>query len=238
LRISFFDSLRGFAMVLMAIYHFCFDLNYFGIIQQNMNQDPFWLWFRALIMTIFMGLIGIGLYLSGANFKARASRWRLIKIFYCALAISIVTYFATPESWIFFGVLHLAVLSTLLGPIFVKRPVWCLIVGIIFIVLPEIWRGIVFQKPILIVFGLSPFKPITEDFAPLFPWLGMVMIGVFLGWLVLNSDLGADTTSQNRSSWRSWEWPPLSRLGKHALLFYMIHQIILFPLAWLVSRFI
>ncbi|MES2074384.1 MAG: heparan-alpha-glucosaminide N-acetyltransferase domain-containing protein, partial [Pseudomonadota bacterium] len=46
------------AMILMTIYHFCFDLNQMNLIHQNLNTDEFWLNFRALIMTLFLSLVG------------------------------------------------------------------------------------------------------------------------------------------------------------------------------------
>ena len=39
-RFDRLDALRGVAIVWMAIFHFCYDLNYFGFIQQNMLQRP------------------------------------------------------------------------------------------------------------------------------------------------------------------------------------------------------
>jgi uncharacterized membrane protein len=42
------DTLRGFAIVEMVIYHFTWDLNYFGLFRANLLEGP-WQWFaRAL----------------------------------------------------------------------------------------------------------------------------------------------------------------------------------------------
>ena len=52
-RIQLFDILRGIAIGLMATYHFCFDLNYYGFYPFQLHDDPFWLDFRALILACF-----------------------------------------------------------------------------------------------------------------------------------------------------------------------------------------
>ena len=38
------DALRAVAIVWMAAFHFCFDLNLYGLIEpkQNFYRDPFW----------------------------------------------------------------------------------------------------------------------------------------------------------------------------------------------------
>ena len=53
-RFDRLDALRGFAIVWMAAFHFCFDLNYYRFIHQNFYVDPFWTVQRACIVTLFM----------------------------------------------------------------------------------------------------------------------------------------------------------------------------------------
>ncbi len=66
----------------------------------------------------------------------------------------------------------------------------------------------------------------TEDFAPLCPWLGVALLGIFVAYVA----------RRWLSRWATGEIHVLSRLGHHSLAFYMIHQVFLFPLAWLVSK--
>ena len=63
-RVPGVDALRGGAIVLMVAYHFCFDLRYYRVISADFEHDPFWLGFRALIVTSFMLLVGMGLVLA------------------------------------------------------------------------------------------------------------------------------------------------------------------------------
>jgi uncharacterized membrane protein len=225
-RLPLFDTLRGVAMILMAIYHFCFDLNQFGVIHQDMNRSEFWLDFRAVIMTLFMGLIGVGLYLGRASWSSRSYWMRMSKIAGCAAVISVVTYAMFGASWVFFGVLHFAFVVSLAGPGLIRVPWLALPLGIFLVALPLVYRDIWWFRPGYVISGLSPLKPFTEDFAPLCPWLGVALLGIFVAFVARRRPL------------RLYELqnPFLSRLGHHSLAFYMVHQAVLFPLAWLVSR--
>ena len=40
-RIPGIDALRGAAILLMFVYHFCFDLRYFRVIASDFERDPF-----------------------------------------------------------------------------------------------------------------------------------------------------------------------------------------------------
>lgn len=225
-RYPLFDSLRGFAMILMAIYHFSFDLNQFGVISFEMNHDWRWTSFRAVIMSLFMSLIGVGLYLGRASYGSSSYCKRILTIAACALIISLVTSFQFPKSWIFFGVLHFATLVMILGPLLIRAPWLNLMAGASIIVVQFLVSDISYSALGWNLLGLSPIRPYTEDFAPIVPWLGVSMIGLFIGYAVKTfiPRLGLA------------EWKPLTRLGHHSLLFYMLHQVVLYPLAYLISR--
>jgi len=63
-RIGGIDALRGLALCLMFVYHFAFDLRFYRVIAADFEHDPFWLAFRALIVTSFMLLVGVSLVLA------------------------------------------------------------------------------------------------------------------------------------------------------------------------------
>ena len=56
----------------MAAFHFGFDLNHFGFIQQNFYRDPFWTVQRTCIVTLFLFCAGLGQAV--ALHRARAGR--------------------------------------------------------------------------------------------------------------------------------------------------------------------
>lgn len=78
------DVTRGFAILLMFIYHFSFDLDYYDFIQQNFNHDAFWINFRLVIVTLFLTVMGISLYLASYRGlrKKRFQQRLLLLIFY------------------------------------------------------------------------------------------------------------------------------------------------------------
>ena len=59
-RFGRLDALRGVAIVWMALFHFCFDLNHFGFIRQNFYSDPFWTVQRTCIVSMFLFCAGFG----------------------------------------------------------------------------------------------------------------------------------------------------------------------------------
>ena len=66
--------------------------------------------------------------------------------------------------------------------------------------------------------GLVTRKPITEDYVPVLPWLGVMLWGVAAGRWVL----------ARRPAWLTGAVPafarPLALLGRWSLSFYMVHQ--------------
>jgi uncharacterized membrane protein len=213
-------------MILMAVFHFSYDLNRFGVLHYDFNSNLFWVLFRGFIMTSFMLLVGIGFYLGRASYQ-QASYWmRLWRVTEAAILISVVTAILFPYSWIFFGVLHFVVFASLLGPLLIRAPLLCLPLGAAFIALPEFYSAPWFHQAGWNILGLSRWPISAEDYAPVFPWLGVVMVGVTIGWSAEKWPTRA-TALENKT---------LSLLGHHALLFYMTHQVVLFPLAWLISR--
>ena len=73
-RFDRIDALRGVAIVWMTVFHFCFDLNYFGWIRQNFLYDPFWTTQRTCIVSLFLFCAGLGQAVAHAQGQAgRAS---------------------------------------------------------------------------------------------------------------------------------------------------------------------
>ncbi|MGZ3702095.1 MAG: heparan-alpha-glucosaminide N-acetyltransferase, partial [Bdellovibrionota bacterium] len=174
-RYPLLDSLRGCALLLMLGYHFSFDLDWAGAAQIDFRQN-FWLGYRALILALFLGIAGAGIFLSGKIHFARLARLAA-----CAGIISLATWRLFPDAWVFFGILHFLVVASLIGPLFAQMPWLCLPLGAAAIALPAVFRSRTFDGGVLIVSGLSPQLPRTVDFVPLLPWFGIVLLGIFAG---------------------------------------------------------
>jgi uncharacterized membrane protein len=232
-RFAVIDTLRGCAVALMAAYHFCFDLNYYGWIQINLNDDPFWLKSRAFIVSLFLCVVGISLVMANRNtIDWRAWLRRLGILAGCAALVSASSYFLFSQSWIFFGVLHFVVVASVLGLAFLRWPWLDLGMGIALIVIGSTVELTFFNQPGLQWFGLMTYKPFTEDYVPLLPWFGVVLIGLFLGRLALKEKRLAPVMA----------WRPKGALGrslafagKHSLLIYMLHQPLLMGVLYLLN---
>jgi uncharacterized membrane protein len=64
-------------------------------------------------------------------------------------------------------------------------------------------------------------KPLTEDYVPLLPWLGVVLVGVAVGhWLLARERNAITALNRATPAWLTW-------LGRHSLLVYLVHQPVL-----------
>jgi len=230
------DQARGFAIVLMFIYHFFFDLNEFRFIDTNFYDSPFWNNFRLIIVSLFLTLVGISLILAtrkGLNFKR--FNQRLLFILIGAAIVSVSSYVTFPRSFIYFGILHFIAVASLLGILFVRFYTANLLLGILIIVTALLFSHPLFNPGWLNWIGLATVKPVTEDYVPLFPWFGVVLIGMFLGKAIfIHGHLSRVTTIQLGNM----PGKILSFLGKHSLIAYLLHQPVFFGLLWVISQII
>jgi uncharacterized membrane protein len=233
-RVQLFDLMRGLAIALMVGYHFCFDLKHFGLAHFDFNHAPFWLAARTVILSLFLCLVGISLVLSTKNgFDARKYFLRLGWLAAAAALSSIASRMAFPESWIFFGALHFILLASIVGLAFLRLYWANLIFGILIILAGMSLQYTLFDHSWLQWIGLMTHKPFTVDYVPLFPWLGVVLIGLFLGEFFLRCPW-----MPVLAAWRS-EHPAIRALalaGRHSLLVYMLHQPVLMGVLWVASQ--
>jgi uncharacterized membrane protein len=85
--------------------------------------------------------------------------------------------------------------------------------------------------------GLISRKPITEDYAPLFPWLGAMCFGMAVGQWILQQHASA---LERVGQWLSKgvtgsPLRGLALLGRWSLSYYMLHQPLLIGALSLVS---
>jgi uncharacterized membrane protein len=233
-RYPIVDAARGFAIVLMVLYHFCYDLDYFSVIAIDMNQHPFWLGFRAVILSLFLGIVGVSLVLATSRgLRLEAYSKRLVLIAGYAGLISLGTYFMFGDRMIYFGVLHFIAVASVLGLLFVRFYYLNLVLGLAMIAV-----GVDFQHPFFDAgayqwIGLMTHKPATEDYVPLLPWFGVVLIGMFLGRLVyLRGEIPAFARAPGTH--------PLTRTlvwgGRYSIHIYMLHQPLLLGVLYVVLQ--
>jgi uncharacterized membrane protein len=227
-RVAAIDVLRGLAIVAMIAYHFSFDLRYFGVTHADLEHTPFWLVARASIVTAFLTLVGVSLVLASANRNRTAFGHhvrRVARIAGCAILVSAASYAMFPRTFIYFGVLHaIAVISILAWPLR-ERPVAALVSGIAIVVAGLALADAHFDSPLLSWIGFMTHKPTTEDYVPLFPWAGVVLIGIGIGHWLRRRAFAPIVPLARAPAW-------IAFLGRHSLAVYMIHQPILFGALW------
>ena len=219
-RIACLDGLRALAIMLMVIYHFFFDLHYFGLYDTNLNESGSWRVFRYIILSLFLICVGISLALShekGIRWKAY---WkRLAWLFGACVLVSAGSYTQFPNSWIYFGVLHFILFSSLVALPLVRWPNVAL--GLSVLILLAYNAG--FMSTPSLFSMLHPYLHLphrTEDLVPVFPWLALVFFGVYVGRYQL---FNVPALSANTPHWAQ-------KLSQRSLLIYLIHQPVLFML--------
>ncbi len=229
-RYPLIDALRGGAVLLMIIYHFCYDLVFLRVQYFDLTHHPFWLGFRYLILTLFLGLVGFSLALAtqqGIDYKKFSLR--LAWLVSAALLVTIASLWLFPQRFIFFGVLHFIALASILGVLCV-RYTWLnfwLGVGLL-------WLGAsvqlrFFDQQPWQFFGLMTHKPATEDYVPLLPWFGVVLLGIFMARLSLAKAWLNAKPLTKPATFFAW-------VGRHSLLIYLLHQPLMLGLMFLLVK--
>ena len=232
-RIELIDLGRGLALVAMAIYHFAWDLEFFGYAPPGMTAEGGWRVFARSIASSFLFLVGVSLFLA----HARGVRWppflkRLGMVAGAAAAITAATWFATPDTFIFFGILHQIALASLLGLAFLHLPTLVTaLAAVAIILLPAYLRFPFFDHPALWWIGLSTENPRSNDYVPLFPFFGAVLLGIAAARLASSTGLIERMRAVQPHNWTR----PFQFAGRNSLVVYLIHQPILIGLVWLAS---
>ncbi len=226
-RFDTIDALRGIAIVWMTAFHFCFDLNQFTYIKQNFYTDPFWTAQRTVIVSLFVFCAGLSQAIAVHQSQSSQRFWkRWVQIAGCALLVSAASYWMYPKSFIYFGVLHGLAVMLIVCRLTSSWRLWLWPLGALAIAMPliavsahNVGASIDFlNEKAFNWLGLISRKPITEDYVPLLPWLGVMWWGMAFGQLLL----------VRRSQWLTQSVPkmmvPAVLLGRWSLSWYMLHQ--------------
>lgn len=234
-RLDRLDAMRGLAIVWMAVFHFCFDLNHLGLLQvrQNFYADPFWTWQRTAIVSLFLFCAGLGQAVAWHAQQGWPRFWkRWAQVAACALLVSVGSAVMFPRSWISFGVLHGIALMLIASRFAAPLRGWLWPLGAVAIALPLLWQNAFFDSRWSNWVGLVTRKPVTEDYVPLLPWLGVMLWGLAAGqgMLLRQQQLLTGRVPATLQ--------PLALLGRWSLSFYMLHQPVLIGalLAWQAVR--
>ena len=218
------DALRGLAIVWMFGFHLCFDLNLYGYLQprQAFTGDPFWTVQRSCIVSLFVFCAGLSQALAlhaGQSWRRFWRRWAQVAV--CALLVSLGSALMFPRTWIYFGVLHGIAVMLIVCRLAAPLRGWLWPVGALALLLPSMLRLPIFDAPAVQWLGLASRKPLTEDWVPVLPWLGVMLWGMAAGQWLLHR------RSALLVGGLSSALKPLAVLGRWSLSFYMLHQPLL-----------
>lgn len=216
-------------MVAMVLYHFSYDLAYFGLFDLGFFRSGPGLDLGRAIGTSFIFLAGLSLTLSYRRaVETRSPEQKLfpkylargVRIFCYGLVITLLTWIFVPQEMIVFGVLHLISASIILAYPFLSLKLPNVALGAGCIVLGLYLNDLDVGHSWLVWLGTEPNFPML-DYWPIFPWFGVVLLGVFAG----NALYGGQGKRAARPAPPSSR--PLAFLGRHSLLIYLVHQPIL-----------
>ena len=216
----------------MVCFHIVFDLQMFGYLPFGTTLHPVFYWHARLVAGSFLFLAGVSLWLAhgqGIRWPAFWRRW--IKLVAAAALVTVATYVALPEYFVYFGILHCIAASSLIGLFALRLPAAAVaVLGAVIIVASYILPDPAFNAPLLRFIGLATEPAMTVDFEPLFPWVGPFLLGLASAkWAsargLLHRLALPDTPALRR----------LALPGQHSLMVYVVHQPILIALIWVAS---
>jgi uncharacterized membrane protein len=234
-RYQLLDLLRGIAILAMVVFHVGWDLYYFGYSPVDVTTDPGWVIFQKAILTSFLLLVGAGLWLGhGAAIRWRAfwRRWLFVAV--AALLVTAGTLWMLPDYYVFFGVLHAIALFSLMALALLRLPAWGqAAIGVAIVALSFAYTNPAFTDRTLAWIGFWPVSPPTSDVVPIFPWFGVVILGIAAIRFLTSSAAG-----QRLLALRSTL--PIARglafLGRWSLLVYLVHQPLIIGALWVLMQ--
>jgi len=128
--------------------------------------------------------------------------------------------------FIFFGILHFFAVSSFLIYPFLKHSSKNIVpfIGLLVILIGLVFLNTTVDSNYLVWAGLLPKGAYALDFYPLFPWFGLMLIGVWVGNKIYpkgNRNFSIQKIDNRASNL-------IQLLGKNSLLIYFIHIPILF----------
>ena len=220
------DLFRGIAILMMVLFHTVFDISFFGIAPLEVSTG-FWLYFAYATASLFLLIVGVSLIVSHdkaqQNISGLPLSLRFVTrgafIFALGLLVTLGTWLYLHEGFVIFGILHLIGISILLSPLFFRFGRWNISLGIACIAIGWIISGMS-GPAILLPLGVIPAGFTSVDYTPVFPWFGMVLIGMGMGEFLYAGGVRQFSLRPLPVFFVS----SLSFLGRHSLVIYLVHQ--------------
>lgn len=231
-RYETLDTIRGFALISMILYHAAWDLVYlFG---------ANWPWYRGFAAHVWQqSICWTFILLSGYCWALGRHQFRRgLTVFFCGALITAVTWTFMRSNLVYCGVLTLLGASSLLliplAPALERLPARAGLAGSfgLFLLLRDVNAGFLgfeglrpaalpeglYRDHLTALLGFPPADFFSTDYFSLLPWFFLFLTGYFLFRL-------------RRSDAREGKRVPLvTAMGRRSLLIYMLHQPVLYAL--------
>lgn len=231
-RFDIVDIVRGLAVAGVVLFHLVWDLAFLRLIPPQWAFAPVWLLFGRTLAGTFMVLVGVSLVLAARRgIRSRPFLRRLAVIVLAALGITLVTRIAFPDTFIYFGILHAIAVSSVVGVIALRfRTALVIAAGAFVVLLGNTVSDPVFDPRWLAWTGFGASPPPSNDFVPVFPWVGLTLLGIAVGRFAGERGWFAKARF-NGSTGRTLAW-----LGRHSLVIYLVHQPLLLAVLVPIAR--
>ncbi|MBE0430768.1 MAG: DUF1624 domain-containing protein [Dehalococcoidia bacterium] len=183
------DLARTFAIVLMITFHALYVPYYLGIAHtMTITHLGFWWWFpRLTAIGPFTFLAGLSLPISQIRAKTISSFVRRgVRIFALGTLISLLTWLVSPDGYVRFGILHFFGIVFIIGHLFLRFRFINLVAGLALVAAGAYieFTRVTVDFPWLLWLGLRPRGVAMMDYAPLLPWFGFFLLGIFCSKLL------------------------------------------------------
>lgn len=244
-RIVIIDSLRGLAIIYMVFFHFVYDMAF--IVQSEWGTAAYRFNSKISIFdtALFILLAGVSSAFSRSNLRRGG---RLLAI---GIVFTLTTAFVFPGQAIYFGILQLLGMCMVLYGAFEDRlskisalPM-ILACAVIFALTYNIQLGFVGIKGwfeidlpseltannFLYPYGILRGGYVSVDYEPLLPWFFLYMGGTYIGGVI------ADHRESLPNFCYADPLPPVSFIGRHSLIIYILHQPIILAVVLIMQFF-
>ena len=243
------DFLRGIAILMMVFMHMSWDVRYeFGVDTFTyLYQGWFWSFIHPVIVVLFVSISGVCCTLSRNNVKRGLKLLAATVVMY---ATTFIIYKITGiECLILFNVLAVLTCGIFLYALiqFIETKTGAdprivnLVMGLagLYIVICGCnidYMNYCTDNILFIPFGFTiEGEPYMADYMPLFPWLGVFLIGCVVGRACYKDK---KTLFANKVKAMKVITRPVEFIGRHSLIIYLAHQPviygILFVIFWLI----
>ncbi len=225
------DILRGFAIILMVVYHLFFDLDYLGTFDFSLNSGILWIIGRAAAI-LFIFTAGVSLSLSYSKHIIKTGEKKAFRkffkrgwrIFNLGILITFATWIIVPEATIVFGILHFLGVAIIIGYFFLNSKKRSVPIALLVIAIGFLFREVNTSTNWFLWLGLHSSNFTTLDYFPIFPWFAVFLIGIIAG-----NRFYPEHRRSFSIPYKTNELLPkfIGWMGEKSLVIYLVHQPII-----------